>query len=105
MILGTITIGTIVALGAYLGNLYGSLQTLTNAPVDFATSMVSFERVFEIIDIHPEIVEKKDARVLGETHGVLEFQNVGFQYSMGTGLLKELKRFGQMQRDGSALWR
>jgi ATP-binding cassette, subfamily B, bacterial len=97
VILGTITIGMIVALGAYLGNLYGSLQTLTNAPVDFATSMVSFERVFEIIDIPPEIVEKKDARVLGETRGVLEFQDVGFQYSTGTGLLKELKRFGLMQ--------
>jgi len=36
------TIGTIVAFGAYLGNLYGALQGLSNAPVEFATSMVSF---------------------------------------------------------------
>ncbi|MBU1748469.1 MAG: ABC transporter ATP-binding protein, partial [Chloroflexi bacterium] len=43
------TIGTIIAFGSYLGNLYGALQSLTNAPVDFATSMVSFERVFEVI--------------------------------------------------------
>jgi len=42
------TIGTIVAFGAYLGRLYGSLQGLASAPVEFATSMVSFERVFEI---------------------------------------------------------
>ncbi len=45
------TIGTIVAFGAYLSNLYGALQGLANAPVDFATSMVSFERVFEVIDL------------------------------------------------------
>ena len=49
------TIGTIVAFGAYLGSLYGSLSALTNAPVDFATSMVSFERVFEVIDLPLEI--------------------------------------------------
>ncbi|MDD5402258.1 MAG: ABC transporter ATP-binding protein, partial [Dehalococcoidales bacterium] len=48
---GSLTIGTIVALGAYLGKLYGSLQSLTNAPVDFATSIVSFERVFEVLDL------------------------------------------------------
>ena len=56
-----LTIGTIVALGAYLGSLYGALQTLTNAPVDFATSMVSFERVFEVLDLPLEIAEKPDA--------------------------------------------
>jgi ATP-binding cassette subfamily B protein len=49
------TIGTIVAFSAYLMQLYGSLQGLTNAPVAFATSMVSFERVFEVIDLPLEI--------------------------------------------------
>ncbi len=67
-----LTIGTIVALGAYLGNLYGSLQSLTNAPVDFATSMVSFERVFEVLDLSLEIQEKPDALVLKTTNGILE---------------------------------
>jgi ATP-binding cassette, subfamily B, bacterial len=50
-----------VAFGAYLGNLYGALQGLSNAPVEFATSMVSFERVFEVIDLPVEIPEKPDA--------------------------------------------
>lgn len=59
-----LTIGTIVAMGVYLGNLYASLQGLANAPVDFATSMVSFERVFEVIDLPLEIEEKPDALVL-----------------------------------------
>jgi ATP-binding cassette subfamily B protein len=94
----TITIGTIVALGAYLSNLYGALQTLTSAPVDFATSMVSFERVFEVLDLPHQIREKAAAHTLSETRGVLEFQNVGFRYTTESkALLKEVRRFGQGQ--------
>jgi ATP-binding cassette subfamily B protein len=100
---GTLTIGTIVALGIYLGTLYGALQTLTNAPVDFATSMVSFERVFEVLDIPNEITEKTDALTLQDVRGVLEFQDVGFHYSQeGKGFLRDVRRFGQMQ-DGMAV--
>jgi ATP-binding cassette subfamily B protein len=98
VIKSALTIGTIVALGAYLGSLYGSLQSLTNAPVDFATSMVSFERVFEVLDLPLEIAEKSQARVLGSVSGVLEFEDVNFRYNMDEkGLLKDVRRFGQMQ--------
>ncbi len=45
------TIGTIVAFGSYLGSLYSALQGLSNAPVEFSTSVVSFERVFEVLDL------------------------------------------------------
>ena len=93
-----LTVGTIIALGAYLGNLYGALQSLTNAPVDFATSMVSFERVFEVLDLPLEILEKEDAVELQTTRGVLEFEDVSFRYTMDEkGLLKGVRRFGQMQ--------
>ena len=61
VIRGIFTIGTIVAFGSYLGSLYGALQGLANAPVEFATSMVSFERVFEVIDLPLDIAEKPDA--------------------------------------------
>ena len=98
VIQGTLTIGTIVALAAYLGSLYVALQTLTNAPVDFATSMVSFERVFEVLDLPHEIVEKPDAKVLKDVHGMLEFDDVTFRYAVDEKmLLKEVKRFGDMQ--------
>jgi ATP-binding cassette subfamily B protein len=98
MIQQMLTIGTIVALGAYLGNLYGALQTLTNAPVDFATSMVSFERVFEVIDLPYEIIDKADAHVLHEAQGIVEFQDVSFHYATdGKSPLKEVRRFGQAQ--------
>jgi ATP-binding cassette subfamily B protein len=98
VIKSTLTIGTIVALGAYLGNLYSSLQSLTNAPVDFATSMVSFERVFEVLDLPLEIVEKPDATELHSVKGLLEFEDVNFRYNVDEkALLKDVRRFGQMQ--------
>jgi ATP-binding cassette subfamily B protein len=56
VIQGSFTIGTIVAFGSYLGTLYGALQGLVGAPVDFSTSMVSFERVFEVIDLPQDII-------------------------------------------------
>ncbi len=71
VIQGAFTIGTIVAFGAYLTSLYSALQGLANAPVDFATSMVSFERVFEVIDLPTEIQEKPDAVVLQTVSGDL----------------------------------
>ena len=63
---GTFTIGTIVAFAAYLGQLYGPLTSLTTAPVEFATSMVSFERVFEVLDSPAEIQEEPYARILAQ---------------------------------------
>ena len=94
----TLTIGTIVALGIYLGSLYGALQNLANAPIDFATSMVSFERVFEVLDLPLEIASKPGAYVLQDVRGVLEFDDVAFRYTVDEkGLLKDVRRFGQMQ--------
>jgi ATP-binding cassette subfamily B protein len=91
------TIGTIVAFGAYMSNLYGALQGLTNAPVDFATSVVSFERVFEVIDLPHDIEEKADALVLKEVRGELVFDQVAFRYDLaGKSLLSDVKRYGRM---------
>ncbi len=91
------TIGTIVAFGSYLTQLYGSLQGLAGAPVEFSTSMVSFERVFEVIDLPKDIEEKEDAIVLDNVRGDLEFENVTFNYSIDTSkLLSEVKRYGKM---------
>ena len=91
------TIGTIVAFGSYLGSLYGALQNLTNAPVEFATSVVSFERVFEVIDLPQEIDDAPDALELKDISGELAFENVSFRYAGGeNGLLSEVRRYGQM---------
>ena len=91
------TVGTIVAFGAYLSQLYSSLQGLAGAPVEFSTSMVSFERVFEVIDLPDDIVEKDDALVLHDVRGELEFDNVIFNYRVDESkLLKDVKRYGRM---------
>jgi ATP-binding cassette, subfamily B, bacterial len=96
VIIGAFTIGTIVAFGSYLDQLYGALQGLTGAPVSFSTSMVSFERVFEIIDLPTDIPEKEDAIVLENVKGDLEFDNVTFNYNVDSSkFLKEVKRYGR----------
>jgi ATP-binding cassette subfamily B protein len=90
------TVGTIVAFGSYLGSLYGALQGLAGAPVEFSTSMVSFERVFEVIDLPEDIAEKENALVLHDVRGELEFDNVTFNYRVDESiLLKEVKRYGR----------
>ena len=90
------TVGTIVAFGSYLGQLYGALQGLAGAPVEFSTSMVSFERVFEVIDLPQDIVVKDDAHVLHDVRGELEFDSVTFNYHVDDSkLLKEVKRYGR----------
>ncbi len=98
------TVGTIVAFGSYLGQLYGALQGLAGAPVEFSTSMVSFERVFEIIDLPQDIVEKENAVVLRDVQGELEFDNVTFNYRVDESmLLKDVKRYGRMEDVGAVL--
>ena len=98
------TVGTIVAFGSYLGNLYGAFQQLTNAPVDFATSMVSFERVFEVIDLPAEIDDKPGAATLRQAQGELRFEDVSFKYDVGQkNLLNQVKRMGQIDTVTTAL--
>jgi len=77
---GTFTIGTIVAFGTYLTQLYGPLMALSNAQVEIAQSMVSFERVFEVLDIPVEISEKPSAFRLSQVKGRIQFENVSFAY-------------------------
>jgi ATP-binding cassette subfamily B protein len=77
---GAFTIGTIVAFAAYLERLYGPISSLVNARVDFATSMVSFERVFAMLDLPIEIADKPNATELGRVNGKIQFENVSFSY-------------------------
>jgi ATP-binding cassette subfamily B protein len=94
VIQGSFTIGTVVAFVSYLGQLYSALQNLANAPVEFSTSLVSFERVFEVIDLPQDIFEKPDALNLIDVAGDIEFDNVSFNYSVDkTKLLSEVERF------------
>ncbi len=94
---GVFTIGTIVAFSAYLGRLYGPLQSLSNTPAMIATSIVSFERVFEITDLPIEVDEKPDATALTDVSGDIVFDQVSFRYdSSSEGLLREVERVGKV---------
>jgi len=75
-----LTVGTIVAFVAYLARLYGPISSLTNVQVDFATSMVSFERVFEYLDLSVEIQNRPNAIFLTRVDGHVEFEDVSFNY-------------------------
>ena len=97
VISGAFTVGTIVAFGAYLTSLYSSLSGLANAPVEFATSVVSFERVFEVIDLPLDIEERPDALALQDISGELVFEEVDFRYEVDEKiLLSDVQRFGRM---------
>ncbi len=95
---GVFTIGTIVAFSTYLGRLYGPLTAMTNARVDLATSMVSFERVFEVLDLPIEIRESPDAIDLVDPQGNVNFDEVCFSYEQQDGApvgLEEQFRFAR----------
>jgi ATP-binding cassette subfamily B protein len=90
---GDISVGVIVTLSFYLNNLYGPLSGLTNARVEFATSLVSFERVFEVLDLEHDIVESDDAVDLIDVGGAVEFDDVWFSYAGHQGL-QAIRRYG-----------
>ena len=77
---GEISTGTLVALAALATRVYQPLTGLTNARVDLMTSMVSFERVFEVLDAPEAIQEKPGAIDLVAPRGGVEFDNVTFRY-------------------------
>jgi ATP-binding cassette, subfamily B, bacterial len=104
---GAFTIGTLVAFGFYVQQLYGPLAALTNARVELATSLVSFERVFEVLDLPAEIVDRPDAVVLEDVRGEVRFEHVSFGYtrvpdSVAVGLA-DVRRFrGPMSASAGA---
>ena len=78
---GALGIGTVVALTAYLNRLYGPLTALSNIQVDVMTTLVSFERVLEVLDLPPMVADRKDAKELPATvEPSIEFEHVSFHY-------------------------
>jgi ATP-binding cassette subfamily B protein len=77
---GVIGAGTVVALTAYLGRLYGPLTQLSNLNIDYMSAMVSFERLFEVLDLEPMIKESPDARAIPSGPAELRFDHVDFSY-------------------------
>ncbi|MGX7131545.1 ABC transporter ATP-binding protein [Enterococcus songbeiensis] len=81
---GTLTVGIVVALASYLNRLYAPITSLSNVQVDVLTAMVSFERVFEILDLEPSVKELPNAQPLTDyvkqNGGSVTFDQVDFRY-------------------------
>jgi len=77
---GAITVGTLLAITALLARLYGPLTALSNVRIDVMTALVSFERVFEVLDLHPMIVDRLNAQQLIKKDLSIEFKDVTFAY-------------------------
>ncbi len=77
---GALSVGTVVALAAYLTRLYGPLTALSNVQIDVMTALVSFDRVFEVLDLPPMITDKPDARAIPSGPARIEFDHVDFRY-------------------------
>ncbi|MET8199764.1 ABC transporter ATP-binding protein [Micromonospora taraxaci] len=77
---GSLDAGTVVALALLLSRLYAPLTSLASARVEVMSALVSFERVFEVLDLKPLILDKADARPLPEGPVAVEFDGVRFGY-------------------------
>ena len=77
---GSLTIGTLLALAALLARLYGPLTALSNVRVDVMTALVSFDRVFEVLDLRPLVAESATPVSLPTGPVAVEFEAVGFAY-------------------------
>jgi ATP-binding cassette subfamily B protein len=75
-----ITIGTLLAITALLARLYGPLTSLSNIRVDVMSALVSFERVFEVLDLKPMVTDPANPKSIPKTMPTIEFANVSFTY-------------------------
>ena len=77
---GELTVGTLLAITALLARLYGPLTALSNVRVDVMSALVSFERVFEVLDLQPMVTDRDKAKDLADTNLDLKFEGVSFTY-------------------------
>ncbi len=77
---GSLSVGTLIALTALLARLYGPLTAISNVRVDVMTALVSFERVFEVLDLQPLVAESPEARAVPAGPVRVEVEGVAFAY-------------------------
>jgi ATP-binding cassette subfamily B protein len=100
---GSLSVGTLLALAALLSRLYGPLTALSNVRVDVMTALVSFERVFEVLDLEPHITEAPDAVPLPAGPAAVELDDVRFRYPTADEVsLASLEQVSTPDRGGSA---
>ena len=99
---GSLSAGTLVALGLYTVRIYVPLTSLSNARVDVMSAFVSFERVFEVLDTPNPITDAPDAGELDQPEGRVEFRGVSFAYPSADGTPESLGVAADRSQDGAA---
>ncbi|GIQ64528.1 hypothetical protein PACILC2_30960 [Paenibacillus cisolokensis] len=89
------TAGEIVAFNMLLGNLYGPIQRFADVNVTIQNAITNIERVFELFDEQPDVVEKAQARPIPNCRGVVEFDRVTYTYTMRNFVFPDGKGWGQ----------
>ena len=79
-IAGEMTVGGLIAITTLLARLYGPLTALSSVRVDVMGALVSFERVFEVLDLEPMVKDRPDAKLLNSSNPKIEFEEVHFSY-------------------------
>ena len=101
---GTLAVGTVVALTAYLGRIYGPLTQLSSFNIDYMSAVVSFERVFEVLDLEPMIQESDHALEIPAGPASLVFDHVSFAYpkadEVSLASLESVARLEESARQG-----
>lgn len=91
VISGALTVGTVVAFVALLGRLYTPATDLMSLHVEVVTSAAYFERIFEYLDLEPDITDAPGAVEIGPVLGAIEFEGVSFEYTPGRKALDGLE--------------
>jgi ATP-binding cassette, subfamily B, bacterial len=105
VISGTLSIGTVAAFVIYVTQIYQPLTQLTNARVDVITALVSFERVFEVLDFEPLVADRPGAFDLAEPKGHVSFDHVWFRHPSGAVTsLPSLEEAGTVPDDEESGW-
>jgi ATP-binding cassette, subfamily B, bacterial len=87
---GDTTLGTVVALAGLLPRLFGPVTSLLNVNVNVLSSLALFERIFDYLDLEPEIAERPDAIELKDSRGRIQLRNVSFSYLDGQPVLRNI---------------
>ena len=87
---GDVSLGTVVAMAALLPRLFGPITSLLNVQITVLSSLALFERIFDYLDLIPEIQEKPDAKMLANLRGEVELRGVDFSYIPGQQVLHDV---------------
>ncbi|MFF4601714.1 ABC transporter ATP-binding protein [Streptomyces sp. NPDC001339] len=82
---GSISVGTLIAMVTLLARLYGPITSLAQARADVTAAVVSFERIFEVLDLDPPVQDAPSARDLPPDASSVDFENLSFRYSTPAG--------------------